>query len=54
MEISALESTIALPCHGRLNDAHQIFDFLRMKYDFLAVFDPSVPDLDLSKLPRED
>ena len=37
---------------GRLKEFFHMFDFIKVKHNILVVFDPTEPDIDLSKFPR--
>ena len=54
METSAMASMMALPREGHLKTVFQMFAFIKHKHNGVMVFDPSEPDLDLSKFPKED
>ncbi len=55
METSALASSMmALPREGHLKAIFQMFAFLKTKHNGVMVFDPTEPDIDLSKFPTED
>ena len=54
METSAMTSMMALPRIGHLTTVLQMFAFLKHKHNGVMVFDPSEPDLDLSKFQVED
>ena len=54
METSAMASMMALPREGHLKTVFQMFAFLSGKHNGVMVFYPSEPDLDLSKISKED
>ena len=54
METSALASMMALPQRGHLNAIFHMFAFLKARHNAVMVFDPSEPEIDESKFPRED
>jgi len=54
MEVSAMASMMALPRQGHLKQLYHMFAFLKLKHNGVMVFDPTIPELDVSKFPRED
>ena len=54
METSALASTMALPREGHLDAVFHMFSFLKHKHNGVIVFDPTEPEIDINKFPRED
>ena len=54
MEKSALESMMAYSHEVHIKELFHMFDLLKVDHNILVVFDPTDPDIDLSKFPRED
>ena len=54
METSALASMMALPRTNHLSAVYHMFSFLKSNHNGVMVFDPTEPDLDVSKFPEED
>ena len=54
MEVSTIASMIALSREGHLRAVLQILSFLKSKNNFVAVFDPTEPDIYQTKLLTED
>ena len=53
-EVSMLSSHLALPRRGHLEALFHLFSYLKSHHNSEMVFDPSVPDHDMSEFPRED
>ena len=53
VEKSTLASMIASPHEGHIKEVFHIFAFPKGKHNILMVFDPTGPDIDLSKFPIE-
>ena len=53
-EVSMMSSHLAMPREGHLKEVLHIFAHLKKHHNAEMVFDPSVPDLDMSKFPKED
>ena len=54
METSAMASMMALPRQGHLKVLFHMFAFLKQRHNGVMVFDPTEPDIDLTKFPNED
>ena len=54
METSTLASMMALPHEGHLDAVFHMFSFLKRKHKGVIVFDPTEPEIDINKFPRED
>ena len=54
METSALKYMIEYPREVHIKEVFHMFDLLKRKHNILMVFDPTEPDIDLSKFLRED
>ena len=54
METSALASMMELPREGHLDAVFHMFSFLKRKHNGVIVFDPTEPEIDINKFPRED
>ena len=54
METSVLASMMALPCEDRLDVVFHMFAFLKRNHNGVMVFDPTEPEIDINKFPRED
>ena len=54
METSAPASMMSSSREGRRKELFHMFAFLKAKYNILMVFDPTKPDIDLSKFSGED
>ena len=54
METSALASMMALPREGNLDAVFHMFVFLKRKHNGIIFFDPTEPEIDINKFPRED
>ena len=54
METSALASMMALPREDRLDVVFHMFAFLKRKHNGVMFFDPTEPEIDINKFPRED
>ena len=54
METSALASMMACPREGHLNALFHMFSFLKKRHNGVIVFDPTEPEIDVSKFKRED
>ena len=54
METYALASMTALPREGHLDAVFHMFAFLKRKHNDVIVFDPTEPEIDINKFPRED
>ena len=52
MEKLVLAYIMASLHEGNLEEVFHMFDFLKGNNNNLMVFDPTDPDIDLSKLPR--
>ena len=49
-----MTSTMSLPRQGNLNFLFQMFSFLKIKHNEVAVFHPTDPDIDQNQFPTED
>ena len=54
METSALASMMAFPHEGHIDAVFHVFAFLKRKHNGVIVFDPTEPEIDFNKFPRED
>lgn len=54
METSAMASMMAAPRRGHLDILFQMFSFLKAKHNAVMVFDPTIPEIDISQFPKED
>ena len=54
LETSALASMMAFPCEGNLDAVFHVFAFLKRKHNGVIFFDPTEPEIDINKFPRED
>ena len=54
METSALASMMVLPHEGHLDAVFHMFAFLKRKHNGVIVFDPTEPEININKFPRED
>ena len=54
IETSALASMMELPSEGHLDAVFHMFAFLKRKHNGVMVFDPTEPEIDINKFPRED
>ena len=53
-EVSMMSSHLALPREGHMKEVLHIFGHLKKHHNAKMAFDPSVPDVELDKFPRED
>ena len=53
METSELASMMALPREGHLDVVFHMFAFLKRKHNGVIFFDPTEPEIDINKFPRE-
>lgn len=53
-EVSKLASHLALPREGYLDAVFHIYAYLKRRHNARIVFDPSYPDIDLSKFQEHD
>ena len=54
MKVFAMDSMMALPREGNLREVFQMLSFLKIKNNSVTVFDPSVPEIDLTQFSSED
>ena len=54
METSALASMLVLPREGHIDAVFHMFEFMKHKHNGFIVFDPTEPEIDINKFPRED
>ena len=54
METSALALMMAFPREVHLDAVFHMFAFLKRKHNGVIVFDPTEPEIDINKFPRED
>ena len=45
---------MALPREGHLDAVFHMFTFLKRKHNGVIVFDPTEPEIDINRFPRED
>ena len=53
-EVSLLSSYLAYPREGHLEAALHIMGYLKQKHNTRLVFDPTIPDINLSQFPKYD
>jgi len=53
-EVSMMSSYLAMPRIGHLQQIYHMFAYLKKYHNSEMVFDPSYPDIDMSKFQRED
>ena len=54
IETSALASMMALMQEGHLDAVFHMFAFMKRKHNGVIVFDPTEPEIDINRFPRED
>ena len=54
VEVSMMSSHLALPRKGHLKELFHIFGYLKKHHNSEMPFDPSRPDIDMGKFPRQD
>ena len=54
MQVPTMASVMCLPREGHLNAGFQIFSFLKINQNVVAVFDPTEPEIDQTQFPTED
>ena len=54
LEVSMMSAHLALPRKGHLDQVLQIFGYLRKYHNTELVYDPSEPEIELSKFERRD
>ena len=54
LEVSMMSSHLALPREGHLNQLFNIFAHLKKYHNTELVYDPSVPEVDMSKFEQKD
>ena len=52
-EVSIMSSHMALPWQGHLQQLYHMFGYLKIHHNAEIVFDPSDPDIDMSKFERQ-
>ena len=53
VEVYMMSSQYALPRQGYLEELFHMFTYLRKYHNSEILFDPSVPDIDMSKFERQ-
>ena len=53
-EVSLLSSYLAYPREGHLEAALHIMGYLKQRHNTRLVFDPTIPDINLSQFPKYD